>query len=105
MAYEQFYFHRETGNYGIRDEMTEDTQWTCIIPVGHWTKNMWKVIDDSSVKDRYPLVNHFSMGIHYPSWKCETCGLSKEQLPEGTYYREITESLHEALEAIHDAND
>jgi hypothetical protein len=104
-SYPQHYFHRDTGAYGLRHEMTDDTPWNMIIPTSHWTKYQWEVIKNTMPKARYDMAGHFSVNVHYPSWKCETCGLSKEHLPVGTYYREISEALHEALEAVHEAND
>jgi hypothetical protein len=93
-----YYFHRESGNYGPRDEMTDDTEWTFIIPTSHWTDEMWDLIVECSNDDREYYATHFSMAIHKgydESGVCDECHLTSDELGREITNKNESESMYE----------
>ena len=88
----QYYFS-ESGGYGDRDDMTEDTEWTMIIPTGHWSVGMWDLVKECDDNVRYNMAKHFSINIHEISkGVCKECKLPVEHL-QGQYLRGIDPEL------------
>lgn len=76
----QHYFSTQ-GAYGDRYEMTEDTEWTIIVPTGKWTTAMWDLIENTEPTKRIVVAKHFNVNVHEIKKEvCKGCNLNAEQL-------------------------
>lgn len=108
----QHYFAK-TGEYGLRETLTDDTQWDMIIPTWHWSEPMWNLMESTTTSKRYDLATHFSINVHRVfSGKCQVCKLSNGELegqwivgdkPTNEEERIWPSDLEEPSEILYDA--
>jgi hypothetical protein len=76
----QHYFTK-TGEYGLSEDLPDDVRDWMVVPTGHWTIEMFELMESTTPVERFDLAKHFNVNVHRIfAGECKVCKLSTAEL-------------------------